>query len=286
LGLIGDSRDYGLGFRLSPDGRKLAATIMVESTGGCDIWVHDFATATAERITSAPGIEQWPVWSPDGTRIAFSSGSHGPSSLSIKVVNNRGDDARTFRAAEFRVPRDWPADGAWIIYSTAPTGSNGEIRLAPASGGSTVPLLKTKYDSAYPVLSPDRKYLAWSANETGRYEIYVQRFQEGETPTLTGERYRVSRNGGNVPRWRRDGRELFFISADRKVAAVPVKRGAAIEFGLPTALFPMPPSNNLLGAQMSGYDVSPDGQRFVVLTGGTARPPLEVVVNWHADLKR
>jgi eukaryotic-like serine/threonine-protein kinase len=284
-GLIGDSRDYGLGLRLSPDGRKLAATVMVAATGGCDVWVYDIETATAERITSGPGVEQWPVWSPDGTRIAFSSGGHGPSSLSIKAVNDRGD-ARTFQTNEFRVPKDWSSDGTWILYSTAPTGSNGEIRLASASDGRTVPLLKTAYDNAYPALSADRKYLAWSANETGRYEIYVQRFQEGDTPTLVGERYRVSRTGGNVPRWRRDGRELFFISADRKIAAAPVKEGTALEFGAPAALFAIPPSSTLLGAQTSGYDVSPDGQRFVVLTGGTARPPLEVVVNWQADLRR
>jgi Tol biopolymer transport system component len=135
-------------------------------------------------------------------------------------------------------------------------------------------------------LSPDRKYLAWSANDTGRYEIYVQGFQGGETPTLVGERYRVSRNGGNVPRWRRDGKELFFISTDRRIVAVPVERGAAPGFGPPVALFSLPPSSTLLGAQTAGYDVSPDGQRFVVLTGGTTRPPLEMVVNWHADLKR
>jgi dipeptidyl aminopeptidase/acylaminoacyl peptidase/predicted Ser/Thr protein kinase len=283
-GLIGDPRDYGLGIRLSPDGMKLATAIMVAGTGGCDIWVHDLKTATSERITSAPGVEQWPVWSPDGAQIAFSSGAHGPSSLSVKGVNDRSD-ARTFQAREFMVPKDWSSDGRWIIYSTAPTGSNGEIRLAWAADGKTVPLLKTRYDNAYPVLSQDRKYLAWSANETGRYEIYVQRFQEGDSPALVGERYRVSRNGGNVPRWRRDGRELFFISADRKITAVPLKEATAIEFGAPSILFSIPPSSTLLGAQTSGYDVSPDGQRFVVLTGGTARPPLEVVVNWQADLR-
>ena len=145
--------------------------------------------------------------------------------------------------------------------------------------------MQTQFDSSYPALSPDQAYLAFSANDTGRSEIYLQRFYGGDSPKLSGERRRVSHEGGNGARWRRDGKEIFYLSEDRQIMAVAVKPGAEIEFGSPTALFRLPTSYRSLAPLTVGYEVSPDGQRFLVPVRKTAGAPLQVVVNWQAGLK-
>jgi hypothetical protein len=123
----------------------------------------------------------------------------------------------------------------------------------------------------------------FSANDTGQYEIYVQRFEEGDSPKLVGEQRRVSHNRGNLPRWRRDPKELFFLSADRQMMAVTDKAGIDTEFGSPTALFQLPTYPSAAG--IGGYDVSPDGQKFIAPIRKGTSVPLQVVVNWQAGLK-
>jgi hypothetical protein len=135
-----------------------------------------------------------------------------------------------------------------------------------------------------PPCPTSREYLAFSANDTARYEIYVQRFQGDGSPKLVGERRRVSHNGGNFPRWRRDGKELFFLSPDRQIMAVTVKPGPGTDFGSPTALFRLPMYVSAAGI-VGGYDVSPDGQKFLAPIRKGASPLLQVVVNWQAGLK-
>ena len=119
---------------------------------------------------------------------------------------------------------------------------NGEIWVASTGDHKIMPLLQTRFDGAFPILSPDGNYLAFSANDTGRYEIYVQRFEASDSRKLTGERRRVSLNGGNSPRWKRDGKELFFVSPDHQLMSVAVQQAASIEFGAPATLFRLPSS--------------------------------------------
>ena len=147
-----------------------------------------------------------------------------------------------------------------------------------------MPLLKTAFDSSYAALSPSGELLAFSANDTGRSEIYVQRFQGGDSPKLVGDRRRVSRDGGNGARWRRDGKELFFLSRNRQVMAVTAP-ATGIEFGPPAALFRLPTAYHSLAPVTVGYEVSPDGQKFLVPMRKAAGAPLQVVVNWQAGLK-
>jgi hypothetical protein len=283
LSSVGDRREYLQGLRISPDGKKVAAAIADPSVGGSDIWLYDLQHATAERVTFDPGVEQYPVWSPDGAHIAFGSSKNGPGTLMVKALGDRGD-GEAFPDPGFKTPRDWSSDGRWIFYTTMPSGGNGEIRLASVASRKLMPLLKTAFDCTFPALSPNREYLAFSANDSGRYEIYVQRFEDGDEPKLTGERRRISRDGGNVPRWRRDGKELFFLSPDRQIVAVDVT-GSGGEFGSPIALFRMPTSFGLLATAQEVYDVSADGQDFILRTGETASPSLQVVVNWTDGLK-
>jgi Tol biopolymer transport system component len=284
LGALGSPRDFFGSFRFSPDGRKLAADVFDFDKGVPDIWVYDLSQNTADRVTLDPGDKESPVWSPDGTRIAFGSGQGGYVHLTMKAVSDQGS-GEGFAPGDFQLPTDWSSDGRWIFYQTNGGENNAEIWLASVADRKIVPLLKTQFDSAFPALSPNQAYLAFSANDTGRSEIYLQRFQGGDSPKLAGERLRVSHTGGIGPRWRRDGKELFFLSPDRQIMAVAVKHGTGIEFGPPAALFRLPTSYRSLTPVTVGYEVSSDGQRFLVPIRKAVGAPLQVVVNWQAGLK-
>jgi Tol biopolymer transport system component len=234
-GMLGDPQDFGGDLRVSPDGKKVAADVFDFSTGGSDIWVYDLSQGTAERATfgSSSGalLSGGPVWSPDSTRIAFFivTALVAPQ-LRMKTVTDRGSGEQ-FPPGPFQTPCDWSSDSRWIFFTTA-GGENGEIWLASVKDRKIMPLLQTPFDSAFPALSWDGQYLAFSANDTGSYEIYVQRFQGGDSPKLVGDRRRVSYKGGNFPRWRRDGKELFFLSGDGQIMAVRSNRGTSQSLGL------------------------------------------------------
>ena len=287
FGAVGDPQDYWGSFRLSPDVKRLATVIFDASNGSVDIWVYDLSQATAERITFGPVNGNSPIWSPDGTRIAFDSGEGAPGPrLRVKAVSDRGSGERFPPSDTIQLAADWSSDGRWIFYQTSVSQVNSEIWLASATDRKIMPLLQTRFDSVSPALSPNREYLAFSANDTGRHEIYVQRFQGSDPPKLVGDRRRVSRNGGTFPLWRRDGKELFFLSPDRHLMAAPVKPGTEIEIGPPAALFQLPVFHSRANEVWPGYEVSVDGQKFLVPIQKAASPSLQVVVNWQAELKR
>jgi Tol biopolymer transport system component len=283
LGPVGLSRDFFAFSRLSPDGKKIAADVFDFSNGDAHVWIYDLSQATTERMTLDPGFDCCPIWSPDGTKIAYGGAQAGPLQLRMKGVSDPGSGER-FPPGVFQVPTDWSLDGRWIFYQTNGGEANAEIWLASVADHKVMPLLQTRFDTAYPALSPSGELLAFSANDTGRSEIYVQRFQGGDSPKLAGPRRRVSRDGGNGARWRRDGKELFFLSPNRQVMAVAVP-ATGMEFGPPAALFRLPTAYHSLAPTTVGYEVSSDGQKFLVPIRKAAGAPLQVVVNWQAGLK-
>jgi eukaryotic-like serine/threonine-protein kinase len=288
-GTVGDPQDFWNILRASPDGKKLAADVFDFSTGGGDIWAYDLSQGTAERVTFGPAsgapISGGPVWSPDGTRIAFSSATARVApQLRMKALTDRGSGEQ-FPSGPFQSPTDWSSDGRWIFFVTSGGEYNGEIWLASVNNRKLMPLLQTPFDNAWPTLSWDREYLAFSANDTGRHEIYIQRFQGGDSPNLIGERRRVSRSGGTFPCWRRDGKELFFFSSDRQIMAVAVKPAPEADFGPPTVLFRLPLTHPSLAPSPRPYEVSPDGKKFFAAIPKGGSQPLQVVVNWQAGLK-
>jgi eukaryotic-like serine/threonine-protein kinase len=177
---------------------------------------------------------------------------------------------------------DWSRDGKFVAYMQFAGTRGNDLWLLPMEGDhKPIPYLQTPFNEANAQFSPDGKWMAYSSNESGSPQVYVQ-----PIPT-TGAKWQISAAGGDQPRWRRDGKELFYISADQKLTAVPVKSAATFEAGSPQALFEIQPLFGPLTGRFV-YQSTADGQRFLVLTntGGRAPPPITVVVNWQTGLKK
>jgi len=285
LGTVGPPGAYG-NPSLSPDEKRVAVQRgeLPGQGGSPDIWLIETGPRGAtERFTFDPATETNPLWSPDGSRIVFSSNRDGPLNLYQKAVGGAGGDGALFKSDNIKVPFDWSRDGRFLLYAEADPKMRQDIWVLPLSEGQKpFPFLQTEFIETHAQFSPDGKWIAYSSNESGTWQVYVRSFPD------RGGKWPVSTSGGVQPRWRRDGRELFYISADKKLMAVDVKSdGATFEAGVPKALFDVRVLGVLPGP-MLWYTVSKDGQRFLVVTNleEATAPPTTVVLNWTADLKR
>ncbi len=266
---------------LSPDERQAAVERSDPQTGTPDIWLFDLARGIPSRFTTDPSGDSSPLWSPDGSRIVFSTTREGVRNLYQKIASGGGNEEVLLKSREDKVPDDWSADGQLIIYHTLNPKTKWDLWVLPMSGdGQPFPFLQTEFNEHQAQLSPDGKWIAYTSDESGASEVYVQTF-----PT-SGSRVRVSTGGGYQPRWRRDGRELFYIAPDRKLMAVGVRPGAVFEAGVPQTLF----GTRVLTLTefRNHYAVTADGQRFLICSTDeeTSAPPISVVVNWPTVLKR
>jgi Tol biopolymer transport system component len=263
---------------LSPDGKRL----VIKRNN--DIWVIDLARDTGIRLTSA--FSQLPVWSPDGSQIIFQSSTNevGKRGIVRKAANGVGELELLLNGVNF--PHEISPDGRFILFSRRGVKTRLDIWALPLFGDrKEFPLMNSPFDEREPQLSPDGRWLAYGSDETGSYEIYVRPFSaDGK---VGDDKRRVSTNGGSEPKWRANGQELFYIAGDGQLMSVPVKTsGAGIEFGTPRALF----KTRLFGQQaiLHEFDVTPDGQRFIVgtLIGEPKAPPPTVILNWTAELNK
>jgi Tol biopolymer transport system component len=274
IGVLGDPADY-YDPRISPDGRRVA--VVIGDPG--DIWIYDVSRPARTRLTFAPGSDNAPTWSPDGRRVAFSSQRSGSGDLYARAASGTGADELLSSSKVVKVANSWSPDGRYLVYTAVPEapGSKANLWLLSVADRKASPLVRTESDEVAGAFSSDGRWLAYASNESGRFEIYVKTFPE------LGGNWQVSTAGGIEPRWRRDGKELFYLSSDGKVMAVEVQSDGAFEIGTPQALFATPLKN----ASGWRYDVTPDGQRFLV-----NRPvdeessPITLVQNWTALLKR
>ncbi len=260
---------------MSPDGKRL---LIKRSQPQQTLWVIDLEKNTPLRVTSDFG--QIPVWSPDGGKIAYSS----DGGLTIKPANGLGDKEVIWPGTNF--PYSWSPDGRYILFVRRGVKTRMDMYAVSMSGERKESLLlKSAFDEQAPQISPDGKWLAYSADDTGNYEIYVQAFNDGK---LGEDRKIVSTTGGHMPVWRSDGSELFFIASDGQMMASSVKTGGtAFEFTTPKALFKTK-TLTLNAGNNHEFDVSPDGQRFLIgtLVGDSKVQPPTVILNWPALLRK
>jgi eukaryotic-like serine/threonine-protein kinase len=275
---------------IAPDERVVA--YMRRNGASQDIWLRDLARDTDTRFTTT-GLPFAPIWSPKGDRIVFPVNVGGLVGIQQKASSGSSKEEMLLPASSLAIPYHWSHDGRSLVYAQNDAKTAFDLWYLPveenAPPAKPVLFLQTEFNELMGQISPDSHWMAFTSDKSGQREIYVRPFPSGD-----GE-WKVSTAGGEQPRWRGDGKELFYSAADGKINAVPVLKaapGARPEFepGVPVALFEshilnVPGANNIYE-----YDVTADGKRFLVATTGAspaaASPPLTVVLNWNAGLKK
>jgi len=273
---------YGANPRLSPDGQRVVAMLLDIQAGSTDLWLYDSALTRKTRFTFDPAFDSSPVWSPDGSRIIFCSDRKARLKYDLyqKDASGARDEEVLFESNDYKWPTSWSADGHFLTYTRldGPTGK-GDIWILPLSGErKPFPFLQTsQFDEEHARFSPDGRFVAYDSDESGSRQVYVTSFPG------PGGKQQFSTNGGEDPVWRRDGKELFFLSQGKLMAAEVKANGTSLDISNAQLLFD---AHSWFGG-FAHYDVAPDGKRFIVATlgeGGSA--PMNLVVNWTADLKR
>jgi len=261
---------------LSPNGKLLASDTTDPASQNTDVWTYDLQTESAKRLTFDPSIDSMPVWSPDSSRMVFASNREAKFDLYLKDVNGAQEEKIVAQDGPDRFPSDWSPDGKSVIYER---GSDlwilslPDLKMTPFSKASAT-LKNARF-------SPDGRWVAYGSNESGRWEIYVTSF-----PDAHGK-WQISNGGGDQPKWRSDGRELFYITPDGKIMAAPVTVGANFDAGTVSVLFQANPREMVATSEQVTYDVSKDGERFLINTRlKTGTTPMSIVLNWTAKLTR
>jgi hypothetical protein len=279
-GTVGMPGSY-FNVRLSPNGRSVAVDQTSLNGRAADIWIYEPARGARTRLTFDPSSNVTPTWSPDSKLILFSSNRGlGTGGLYLKNADGSGPEeevADTGADALLANVWDWSRDGKYVLF-----GKGNELWSVSRPERVAKPLLQAKWTVRNAQFSPDGRWIAYASNETGSMEIYVSPFPSGNG------KWQVSSGGGQEPRWRQDGKELFYLSPDGKMMAVPVKMGASFEAGSPVALFQTHRRQPVSLPDVFSYDVSGDGQRFLILTkvDEANAAPLSITLNWASELEK
>jgi len=260
--------------QLSPDNRR--AAIARGEPGREDIWILDADDGAATRLTFSPESDGLPVWAADGHRVLFKTGAQ----LFAKNVATGVEE--TIMPSVSGAVSDWTSDGRFIVLQRTSGGAT-DLWVQPLTGDRRAyPFVETQFNETQAALSPDGQWIAYTSNETGRDEVYVQSFP------AAGRKRQVSTEGGAMPRWRGDGKELFYLAGNQFITGVPLTTERSLELGPGVPLF----RTRLIvsGSESTGlptqYDVTSDGQRFLVRYPPTdTGPPITVVLNWPRALK-
>jgi eukaryotic-like serine/threonine-protein kinase len=263
---------------ISPDEKYVAIDKTDTTNENTDIFVYYLARSSSRRLTFDPGIDSVPVWSPDRARIAFASGRGLNFGIYVKPADGSQPERELMPASGVdTLPLDWSRDGHNLLYLAPP-----DLWVYSFADGKSRLFLKANASLNNGQFSPDGKWVAYSSNESGRWEVYVTSF-----PDARGK-WQVSTNGGGQPRWRGDGKEIYFLSSDEKLMAASVDTKTEFEPGTPTVLFQTDPRERVATTEVIIYDVSRDGQRFLVNTNynnGSAHP-ISVVLNWKPEMRK
>ena len=282
LGELGTAANYG-GIELSPSGDRIAVDIT--SNNNRDIWVLDLARGIPARITFDPASDWSAKWSPDGAHVIFASANRTGNGNQIyqKSSSGVGNDELVSPEDAGGIPVDWTSDNKYIVYSRfMPRGGGNDTWLLPLSGERKAkPFLQSPFDKVLAQVSPDARWIAYTTNESGTFQVFVQSF-----PDPNGGKWQISAEGGVEPKWRRDGRELYYIAFDGKLMAVPLKVDRTFEADKPVPLFQTGLTVNRTRPDRDRrYDITRDGRFLFVMPGKTTAPPVTVLVNWPSGVK-
>ena len=256
---------------LSPGGRTCVIALADRSTGLSDLWLYDLNRATATQLTFDPTNQSGPLWSLDGKRIFYASG--GASIASMPVDGSARSE--TVYESPSVAPLSWSPDGKQLLIMMSSSKTRLDVSVLGMEDLKAHPLLQSASNEGQAEFSPDGKWIAYMATDAGRQDVYVMPYPN------TGRKWQVSARGGAFPHWRGDGREIFYLAPDGTVVSVPAEAyGSDLTLGKPQQLFQLSADGN--------YDVTADGQRFLVTTPAqwAEQPPLSLVLNWTSELDR
>jgi len=277
---IGEPDSYA-SVSVSHDGQRAAAGLLDPDGRQSDVWLLDLSRVAKARLTFSPQSDGDPVWSPDGKHIAFSSNRSGDGHIHVYVTsaNATGDDQLLLTAHADDVPTSWSQDGKYILFMRFQGDSPDGTWLLSLDDRQAKPLLQSaSFGQGAAAFSPNGRFLAYDSNESGRLEVYVQTFP------LSGQKWVISSGGGTLPRWRADGKELFYITEDGRLMSAELKSDSSFDRVVTKQLF----QTDFRRAPGYPFDAAPDGSRFLVNTPAEANnpAPLVVVLNWRATLKQ
>jgi Tol biopolymer transport system component len=268
--------------RISPDGRR----VTFWTQGDRNVWVLDLSRGVMTHLSSE-GRNARAIWTPDGQRITYGSAAGGVENLFWRTSDGSGSPERFTTSEIQQVPSSWSPDGRTLLFM-AQTPSGYDVMALSTDGNPHIrPILQSRFNEYYAEFSPDGRWIAYVSNESDQNEVYVQPFPR------PGARQQVSVEGGTAPAWSRDGKELFYITAQSiggqavptKMMAVAVKLGATFDAGLPRLLFQ---GDFGATAGIRGYDVTPDGRRFLMVQQKdrphTKATEMILVQNWIEEL--
>jgi hypothetical protein len=267
---------------LSPDGNSAAAGLLDADGRESDVWLYDLTRGTTSRLTFDTQGDGTPLWSPDGTRIVFGSNRNGTGVVDLyeKAASGTGDEQVLLKSPSAKFATSWSRDGQFILFENWLPQSKGAVWILNMSGAREAkPLLQSNaFNQGTGQFSPDSHFIAYVSDESGRSEVYVQRFP------LSSDKWQISTGGGQQPLWRGDGKEIFFITEDKKLMAVDIKTESKFESGIPRELF----QGGMKTGFAYSYAASADGQRFLMSApvDAPARAPMTIVLNWTTSLKK
>jgi serine/threonine protein kinase len=262
---------------LAPNEKSVALDATDTTNLNTDVWIYELSGDNKKRLTFDPAIDGMPIWSPDGNQLVFNSTRRVGNDMYLKNADGTQEEKCIVCDDVPKWPNAWSRDGKYVLYMRGTdlwTATFPELKL-----GLFLKAISALKNGQF---SPDGKWVAYASNESGKWQVYVTSF-----PDARGK-WQVSNEGGEQPRWRSDGKELFYLSLDGKMMAAPVTTGSKFDSGPPAALFQVtPPQSNSLLEQFI-YDVSHDGQRFLVNTpvNSVQTQQMTVILNWDADLKK